>query len=88
MPISVARSAKLSFDRKKGKEPLIGVELIDLEFKNVFLSFYVFFLIHGNCYSYQILCATSNSCKLSFHVVTKKLIDGKPLKSWQEKIQR
>ena len=46
-------------------------------FKNVFL-FYVFFLKHGNCYSYQILYAISNSCKLSFHVVTKKLIDGKP----------
>ena len=51
-------------------------------------SFLRFFLKHGNCYSYQILYATSNSCKLSFHVVTKKLIDSKPLKSWQEKIQR
>ena len=29
--ISVARSAKLSVDRKKGKEPVIGVELIDLD---------------------------------------------------------
>ena len=31
MPISVARSAKLSVDRKKEKEPVIGVELIDLD---------------------------------------------------------
>ena len=53
-----------------------------------FSLFYAFFLKHGNYYSYQILHATSNSCKLSFHVITKKFIDGKPLKSWQEKIQR
>ena len=26
------------------------------------------------------LNVTSNSCKLSFHVLTKKFIDGKPLK--------
>ena len=53
-----------------------------------FFPFYAYFLKHGNYYSYQILYATSNSCKLSFHVLTKKFIDGKPLKSWQEKIQR
>ena len=53
-----------------------------------FFPFYAFFLKHGNYYSYQILYATSNSCKLSFHVLTKKFIDGKPLKSWQVKIQR
>ena len=39
-----------------------------------------FFLKHGNYYSYQILYATSNSCNLSFHFLTKKFIDGKPLK--------
>ena len=49
--------------------------------------FYALILKHGNYYSYQILYATSNSYKLSFHVLTKKFIDGKPLKSRQEKIQ-
>ena len=48
-------------------------------FQNFFL-FYAFFLKHGNFYSYQILYATSNSCKLSFHVLRKKFIDGKPFK--------
>ena len=57
-------------------------------FVQKFFTFYAYFLKHGNYYSYQILYATSNSCKLSFHVLTKKFIDGKPLKSWQEKIQR
>ena len=33
----------------------------------------------------KILYATSNSCKLSFHVLTKKFIDGKPLKSCRKK---
>ena len=47
-----------------------------------------FFLKHGNYYSYQIVYGASNSCKLSFHVLTKKFINSKPLKSWQEKIQR
>ena len=52
----------------------------------LFVQIFYSFLKHGNCYSY--LSAASSSCKLSFHVLTKKFIDGKPLKSWQEKIQR
>ena len=57
-------------------------------FVQKFFSFLLFFLKHGNYYSYKILYATSYSCKLSFHVLTKKFIDGKSLKSWEKKIQR
>ena len=46
---------------------------------------YAFFLKHGNYYSYQILYATSNSCKLSFHILTKKFINGKILKVGRKK---
>ena len=56
-------------------------------FKNIFL-FHAFFLNMVIATAIKILYATSNSCKLSFQVLTKKFIDGKPLKSWQEKIQR
>ena len=41
---------------------------------------FTLFFLNIVIYSYQILYATSNSCKLSFHILTKKFIDGKPLK--------